>query len=207
MSISNYSELQAEITNWLKRAELVNDVPTFITLAEAEFNRIIRTTDMEVRSQATADDEFLGFPDDWMEVREVHLVSDLNRKLKYLSPQAFTDIQTEGSTGKPFAYTVIDEQLRLYPAPDATSTFLIEITYIARIPALNDTDTTNWLLTKNPDIYLYGALVHAEGFLYNDKRMPVWKSMYGGAINQLNTASGKTRVGDTPMMPRVSNVV
>lgn len=208
MSIDNYSDLQAEIANWLKRNDLTNDIETFINLAEARFNRIIRTMDMEIRSQATADDEFLGLPSDWMEVREVHIVDSDRYPLKYVTPQQFTfETRRNETTGNPYLYTVIDSQLRIFPAPTATSTYDFEITYVQRIPHLTDSATTNWLLTNNPDIYLFGSLVAAEPFLYNETRLGVWKSQVNEAIEELNVASGKTRIGAGPLLPRVSNVV
>jgi hypothetical protein len=207
MSIDNYSELQAEIANWLKRVELVNDIPNFIVLAEAQNNRVVRTTDMETRSQATADAEFLGLPIDCLEIREIHIVDSPNRLLAYYTPQAFQAEQRYQDTGAPTIYTVIDNQIRLHPAPSASSTREIEITYVAKIPRLTVASPTNWLLTNHPDIYLYGSLVQAETFLYNDKRVPMWKSMLQEAVQQANIASGKRRVGAGPMMPRVRNVV
>tara|TARA_R110000803_G_scaffold49672_2_gene103340 strand:+ start:5949 stop:6575 length:627 start_codon:yes stop_codon:yes gene_type:complete len=205
--ITNYSELQAEVINWLHRPEQTGNVTSWIALAENQFNRIIRTVDMETRSQATADNEFLGLPTDWMEIRELHIVDSTNYPLKYYTPQAFTYESRLGATGDPQIYTIVDDQIRLFPAPSATSTFNFEITYLQRIPALSDTNTTNWLLDDNADVYLYGALVRAEPFLINDNRVPMWKAMLAESINELNVASGKTRVGAGPLAPRVRNVV
>jgi hypothetical protein len=33
------------------------------------------------------------------------------------------------------------------------------------------------MLTENPDIYLYGALLEAEPFLMNDARVQLWGTM------------------------------
>jgi hypothetical protein len=205
--ITNYSELQAEVINWLHRPEQTSNVTSWIALAENQFNRIIRTVDMETRSQATADNEFLGLPTDWMEIRELHIVGGLKYPLKYFTPQAFTYESRLGATGDPQIYTIIDGQIRLFPAPSATSTFDFEITYLQRIPALTVSNTTNWLLDNNADIYLYGALVRAEPFLINDNRVPMWKAMLSEAISELNVASSKTRIGAGPLAPRVRNVV
>ena len=205
--ITNYSELQAEVINWIHRPEQTSNVTSWIALAEKQFNRIIRTVDMETRSQATADDEFLGLPTDCIGIRELHIVDGLNYPLKYFTPQAFTYESRLGATGDPQIYTIIDGQIRLFPAPSPTSTFNFEITYLQRIPALTDSNTTNWLLDSNSDIYLYGALVRAEPFLINDNRVPMWKAMLSEAINELNVASGKTRIGAGPLAPRVRNVV
>lgn len=205
--IANYSELQASITSWLKRDELVNDVPDFITLAEAKFNRIIRTTDMETRSLATATGEYLGLPSDFLQIRAIRYVSGFNRNLKYYPPTELTALKQSEDTGAPFAYTIEDNQIKLFPAPSATSPYDVEIDYLARIPTLTDAVTTNWLLTNNPDIYLFGALVNAESFLYNDKRVPMWQARLSEAVSELNISAGKERAGAAAMMPIVRHIV
>ena len=60
----------------------------------------------------------------------------------------------------------------MLPAPTADVDLLL--TYYAKIPALSDTITTNWLLTKSPDLYLYSALLEATPYLKNDERLQVW---------------------------------
>ena len=43
MAISTKSELHTAVTNWLNRSDLTSRIPEFITLAEASFNRNLRT--------------------------------------------------------------------------------------------------------------------------------------------------------------------
>ena len=42
----------------------------------------------------------------------------------------------------------------------------LEISYYSKIPALNQTTTTNWLIEDYPNIYLYGA-IEARADLFN----------------------------------------
>ena len=41
--INDYASLQQAIANELARADLTSAIPTFIQLAEADFNRVLRT--------------------------------------------------------------------------------------------------------------------------------------------------------------------
>lgn len=205
--INNYGELQAAIASWLKRTELVNDIPGFISLAEDRFNRVIRTTEMETRSQANADNEYIGVPDDFLAVRAIRFMGNINRLLRYYSPAELTALKASGQTGNPTAYTVEDRQFKLFPAPTSSATAAIEIDYLAKIPALSDTNTTNWLLTDHSDIYLFGSLVNAESFLYNDSRVPLWQARLDQAISELTVQEGKARVGAAALMPTVRNIV
>jgi|TARA_R110000796_G_scaffold49791_4_gene118408 hypothetical protein len=205
--INNYGELQAAIASWLKRSELVNDIPGFISLAEDRFNRVIRTTEMETRSQANADNEYIGVPADFLQVRAIRFMGNINRLLRYYSPAELTAFKASGQTGNPTAYTVEDRQFKLFPAPTSSATAAIEIDYLAKIPALSDTNTTNWLLTDHSDIYLFGSLVNAESFLYNDSRVPLWQARLDQAISELTVQEGKARVGAAALMPTVRNIV
>lgn len=205
--INNYGELQAAIASWLKRTELVNDIPGFISLAEDRFNRVIRATEMETRSQANAGNEYIGVPDDFLAVRAIRFMGNINRLLRYYSPAELTALKASGQTGNPTAYTVEDRQFKLFPAPTSSATAAIEIDYLAKIPALSDTNTTNWLLTDHSDIYLFGSLVNAESFLYNDSRVPLWQARLDQAISELTVQEGKARVGAAALMPTVRNIV
>lgn len=53
--ITNYADLQAAIANWLARADLTDQIPTFIALAEARLNRDLRLASMQVTRSGTAD--------------------------------------------------------------------------------------------------------------------------------------------------------
>ena len=66
--------------------------------------------------------------------------------------------------------------------------------YYARVPALTDVETFNWILTEYPDIYLYGSLVHAAPYLADDQRITVWAALYQSAVDALNQDNTKSRV-------------
>jgi hypothetical protein len=63
MAISNYSELQAAVSNWMARADVSGDVVDFITLAEARLTRKLpELRSMEGASFALSDAE----PTNWL---------------------------------------------------------------------------------------------------------------------------------------------
>ena len=67
MSISNFSELKSSIADFLNRDDLTTVIPTFIKLAEADFNRKLRHWRMEKRATANLDTKYTAFPDDYLE--------------------------------------------------------------------------------------------------------------------------------------------
>jgi hypothetical protein len=59
------------------------------------------------------------------------------------------------------------------------------------------------MLTNNPDVYLYGALMEAEPFLMNDARVQLWATAYQQAIADLQEQDNKDRHSGSAM--RVMN--
>lgn len=174
MSLDTYANLKASIASWLNREDLTSQITDFIALAEARFNREIRTPDMSKRTTASVTSGYVTLPTDWLQAITIRLPGvNGYPAMEYLSPELFYDLQGQSPTGPTRYYTIIGNQLRLIPEPtEATS---IEMTYYGKIPVLSDSNTSNWLLARSPDVYLYGSLVAAEAFLMNDERLGVWK--------------------------------
>ena len=77
--------------------------------------------------------------------------------------------------------------------PVPASVYTMEMVYYAKIPALSDSATTNWCLTANPDLFLYGALMEAEPFLMNDQRTQLWATAFFKALEDVNSRDAKDR--------------
>ena len=195
-NVGTYAQLQTEIANWLDRTDLTATIPTFIELAEANFNRVIRQPDM-----ITKDDSFsiagryTTLPTDTLEI--VRIVLDLTPVivLEYMTPEELSErrVSLTGG-GKPYYFTTVGgstNQLEVLRSPD--STYTASIIYYTRIAALTDAATSNWLLTNHPDIYLFGTLVEAEPYLKNDDRMPMWTSRLDKALNDLRLQGQRER--------------
>src|SRR3546814_19992643 len=97
-------------------------------------------------------------------------------------------------------YAINAGQLQLAPAPtDAT---VIAMTYWQSIPALTSSNTTNWLMTANPDVYLLGCLVAAELRGWNDERLQLIKSALDEMLTEIDVEGTKKRGGASPILPR-----
>lgn len=174
MSLDSYANLQATIAAWLNREDLTSQIPDFITLAEARFNRELRLPDMTKRSTSTLTSSYVDLPNDWLQTIAVRVTSSTGYKaLEYLSAELFYDLEGQGPTGVARYYTLVNDRIHLIP--DGTNATL-EMTYYAKISPLSVGNTSNWLLVRSPDLYLYSSLVAAEAYLMNDERLGVWKS-------------------------------
>jgi hypothetical protein len=199
MAISTFSELKTSIADFLNRDDLTTVIPDFITLAEAQMNRDIRHWEMENRvdGQQTQGDQYMQLPADWLETIRLHLTGDGTSLVELISLSAMADkrANAEDQAGKPRFYAHVRGEFELYPTPDENTDF--ELLYYQKIPALSDSNTTNWLLDYAPDVYLYGSLVHSAPYLQEDARLAVWAQMYAAAVQNLNNQSERVKNSGT----------
>lgn len=191
MALSTYAELRTSIGDWLNRADLSATIPDFISLAEAQIERTLRTRQMIVRANASFDQQYGALPSDFLEVKSLKLTStNPPTPLSFMSIDAL-DQQSSSYTasGKPKFFGVVGNQLRIQPTPDGTYT--TELTYYAKLTKLSNSVTSNWLLASSPDIYLYGALLQAAPYLQDDARIQTWATLYERALNDLRTADDR----------------
>lgn len=194
MTITTYAELQTAVGDFLNREDLTAIVPSFIDLAEADIARRVRHWRMETRLAVSYDAQFEDVPADWIETVSLYLTDGNGPyQLDLISRADMMDrrFQSADTGGRPSFYSMSGGQFELYPSPDEA--YPGELLYVADIPALSDSNTSNWLLANAPDVYLYGALVHSAPYLKDDARAQVWAAMYQSAVDGLNAASSKSK--------------
>ena len=193
----------------MDRTDLTARIPEFIALAEAKYNRDLSCIQMDKRATASininsTEPQYLALPDDFNFMKRLRITSVAGRPLlAYRTPIQLAEfVAARGdATGQPLYFTVFGPEMELAPVPDQSYT--LEMTYKRDIPALSNTQTTNWLLTQAPDAYLYGALLEAEPFMKNDSRISVWTAARQFVVDQLNAQSQDKMFGASPiqMMP------
>lgn len=188
--IRTYAGLKSAIAGWLNREDLGTRIDDFIDLAEARFNRELRVNAMIERATTMATDNYLTLPPDWLQHVAVE-VDGLRDAATYVAPEEMYDLTADGITGAPRYYTIVNNAIRLLPAPSSPTS--VEITYYKAVPALSDAQTSNWLLSRSPDLYLFGALVAAEPYLMNDERVALWAAQSTAIIAAMNMESERAK--------------
>ena len=194
MAIGTFAQLKTAAANWLDISDLTDRIPECIALAEARFNRILRTRDMETVSTAistSAGTREYSLPTGFVQMKELHLTTDPLTPLAYITPEMMTRIWAGSGRGKPEVFTIIADNVRLGPNPDAVYT--TSMLYYKTFTALSDSATTNDMLTNNPDVYLYGTLLEAEPFIMNDQRVQLWGMAFEKAIGDIQNQDNKDR--------------
>ena len=198
MSITDYASLQTAIMSWLARTDAATtaQVPTFIALAEAAIRRELR--DDTGRATITISAESTPLPSYVTEIRSLRVISGLPTNavpIIVTTTEILSDVRARSAntSGIPRYAAVVGSNLLVVPQPDAA--YDCDMTYFNALVPLSNTNTSNTILANNPDVYLYGSLAHAEGFLEHDDRIPQWKAAFDDALAKLDTARQRREYG------------
>ena len=187
MALSTYAELKASVADWLNRSDLTSSITDFVSLAEAQMERTLRTTQMINRATATINSEYSATPFDFLEARTFKLDTNPVTPLQFESIDSLDSLLTAySSSGKPRFFGIVGSEIRVVPLPD--SNYTGELVYYAKLSKLSTANTSNWLLNKAPDVYLYGSLLQAAPYLQDDARIQVWSALYQRGIEELKLA-------------------
>ena len=171
----------------------------FIAMTEAELSRELMVRGMTVRADAVIDAEYAAIPSDFQGEISLRINDSNNTKLQFLAPDAFDKrINDFIDTGAPRYFTIIGSEFRFLPAPDQT--YVGELIYWQGIPPLTDGSSSNWLLTKHPDVYLYGCLMHAAAFLKNMDDKAMYEGWFAAAISSIARSDADEATGTALQM-------
>lgn len=207
MAFSNYDELVKEVIDWSHRGDLGVKIPDFITLTEnAMYSNdveVLVVRSMETISTALTAGQYLALPDNFESARSVRLVTGDNGG--YLKFKAPNQMRKEVTTGRPYFFTVVGNELQFDRTPD--SDYTIEIQYFRKATPLSVTNQTNEILTNHPSIYLFGALTAIFAYALDTEQQLKYNQMFISAVKGANKADKKGRYGPAPSMSYQGTVV
>ena len=209
MALTNYTDLKASLANWLNRSDLTSEIADdFIVLAEADFNSKLRIRKMITQSTITIDSETESLPTDFLQVRDFYILNGGTKiPLRYVAPGQMDQMLGTSVSGKPSAYTILGDTFRFAKKPDASYSGVIN--YYKKFSSLSSTNTSNYILSDHPAIYLYGSLFHAANFLggYNPQQIQSWQQMYATAMERLEQNDREDQFSGSPLQVRSEDSV
>tara|TARA_B100000989_G_scaffold298828_1_gene290260 strand:+ start:3579 stop:4253 length:675 start_codon:yes stop_codon:yes gene_type:complete len=209
MALSTYTELKSTIANWLNRSDLSSEIADdFIKLTEADFNSKLRIRKMITQVSITIDNETESLPADFLQVRDFYIVSGSRKyPLRYMTPSQMDQTKGTSNTGLPLAYTILGDTFRFMPKPD--DEYAGTLNYYKKFSALTSTNTTNFILSDHPAIYLYGSLFHAANFLggYNPQQVQTWQQMFATSMERLEQNDREDQYSGSPLQVRSEDTI
>lgn len=210
MAFASRAELIAEVAELLNRNDILDRIPTWIALAEADIRVDMRAKSVTLDDTISIDDVYVQLPED---VRVVRSLYDEYGPILLVAPEEIARLRSRYPSGglranyAAILYTAPTESLFspvLLPAPMPNEAVTATIVYEPELTALEDDDDTNWLLASHPSVYLYGVAVHSAPYLRDDERIAVWQTLYGEHLNKLARMRDELEYGAGPLvaMPR-----
>jgi len=209
MALDSFANLKTAVLAWSDRSDLTSYATDFVTLCDIRIRKALsglalRPREMETTTDITPSSGVCTLPSDFMAIKRVQARTSSPRRLEYRTQDWLDEAYPDGASGTPIFYTIMGttpgtSTLRMYPL----TTSDIRVTYYAYPAVLSDSNTTNWLLTKYPDVYLYGTLTELEIFAGNDAGAQKWLGFFGGAVQSLADSAFGSEI--TPGTGRTSS--
>ncbi|MGG3814212.1 hypothetical protein ABEV34_21570 [Methylorubrum rhodesianum] len=196
--IKDYPTLLAAVLEYLARPDLQEFVPIFVQQAEGRLNARLKVVDMHRLIAADLAAGKIDVPADfidWVSVEWTPPPKTPQRPLmlRYVEADSPEIRAKHRPNGPPQIYTVLAGKVRVVPAAVGT----VDLVYFARIPALTTAQPVNWLITKAPDVYLYGVLLEAMLFQKDEASAAQWLGLLndrlGGIFGQGDTQKTASR--------------
>lgn len=184
---TNYSTLQTEIANWLKRDDLTGDIPSFINFGEARINRVSRLQNQNTTATVTTTigQASSSLPSGFADIISLRYDDDSYEDPKKVD---ITKLDEEffNTNGLPTHYAISGSNF--YWNQPADNAYDLTCRYWKKWDI--KTDDTNWLLTNYQDVYVYTALLEAGRYVGHKKTL-LWEQAAQEALNQLEYESSK----------------
>jgi len=193
-----YATLQTDAADYLHRNDLSAKMPGFIALAESTLFRELHVKDMAVSVTGTTTGEYATLPADFGTVQRVTTVAG---SAEYSLDYRAQDYTPTGQS-YPTEYALESNKLRIWGASTGQPYTLY---YIPNLAALSDSNTTNWLLSNAPDLYLYSTALEAAKYIRDAQEVATLTPMVGALIDSVRRASerkGQPATGSMQIKPR-----
>lgn len=200
MSIASYADLILAIQNWFMDR---GDVATvagdeIIALSEGYFNLTLRCREMETVTSLVPTLNVCTIPSTYIEAKRVVELSSIRRPLEYITEDAADEYYPTRFAALSCHYTIVGSELTALPL----SSNDIELTYYRTIPGLSGSNTTNWLLTKSPNLYLHTCLMYAAEFVKDNDELTKETAFVTRFVEMLNAADNRGKFGTAGMTMR-----
>lgn len=201
MALDTYDNLFKAISNRIERgSSLDTEINDFILLAEKEMlsnpTESLKISEAETISTAQTDitTRFLALPDGFKKSRNFSITIDEGvGKLSYRTPD---QMNIRNGTGRPYFYTIQGNEIAFDIIPEEVWTVTID--YFKNFIPLTVANQTNIVLTKYPNIYLFGALRHAFLRSQDSEQQLIYTDNFISAIESANLSELEKRNGNMP---------
>lgn len=185
-AISNYGELREELSDHVDHRNISRVVTRRVQMAESMLNRELRSRFQVASASLTFVAGVATLPSDFLEMAHVF---GTNGYLYRSGP--LSDSMRYGSEYSRYSIDGNSVYIKGYSGARA-------IRYFAALPTVTTSNlTTNWLLTRYPDVYLYAAGVELADYLKDDELMARDRARLADAMRSMKADDDRARWANT----------
>lgn len=197
--ITDYPSLKTSIATWLHRTDAAAIVADLVAMAEWKIYRLLRIRAMEASFSGTIASGVIALPSDYVDMKFCYLNVTPKIVLERRTAE-WIHVEYPTRTGQPRYFARDQGNLVFGPTPD--SGYGVVGTYYKRLPALSDSNQTNWFITYAPDLLLFGALAEAQAFYKADARIATWQAKFEEVLAQVQGEDNRESLSGGPITVR-----
>jgi hypothetical protein len=190
MAITTYAQLKTAIADWSNRSDLTSYLGDFITLAENRMfdDLLLKNFESEESLTLTQDQNYVALPSGYVSPIAFWLIVDGERvALEMVLPEQlpyYTD------STQPEFWAIDGANIRFdCPASENYSAKF----RMYKTSALSDSNTSNYLLTRRPDVYLAACMVECSRFIRDTELFNIWEPRYLTGRASLMASENRSR--------------
>lgn len=190
MPISNYDDLIKTVVAYSHRDDVQPLLDTFLQLTETEIysnpDEPLKLLALEISDTATTSttSRTLDLPSGITRQTSIRLEdNDVIRPIPYTNP---TNFVTLDCVSVPTQYTITNGKIEFNTMPD--DNYPVTVNYESMALPLSDSNQTNEVLTKYPNVYLFGMLSNLFTWAMDDEQGSKYSGMFLQAIIDANRA-------------------
>jgi hypothetical protein len=190
MALDSYTNLKAAVADFANRTDLTTPIVDCITLAEARLYDLMILKDFESDETLTltTGQNYVALPAGFISPIKLWLiVSTIRVPLQFVLPQ---ELPYDTDNNQP-AYWAIDGANVRFDCP-ASEDFSARLRCVKK-SNLSGSVTTNYLLTRRPDIYLAASLVELARYTRDVDLFNTWESKLLKAVAEVKAAESRAR--------------
>lgn len=204
--ITSYSTLLTAVTDYLHKSNLSTFAPNFVQNWEEKFFREPKNFGrwMEASLSSAIASSVVAVPAAYLGLKHAYVDGSPASRLDRVSlNQLYGRYPRGADTGLPVWMSRDTTNFVFGPAPD--DDYTIKGVYWAKPTVMRSYTTggadaiAHWIIVNAPDLALYGALLEAQPFLLNDKRIPTWDGFYKQALANYRALHKEEDVSGSPI--------
>ncbi len=185
-----YAEIKTRVGNYLNRGDLATYIAEWVNFAQRKIERVGNFVGMEeTETDTLSEDAYqIDIPTTYKSTRSMFMIWE-GRKypVRKVNEAGLFSVYTHltNDTGRPLIFCPREADGKIWLRPTANEDYIYYHNFYKYAVDLASDGDTNWITNNYPELLIYMALLEAEAYIKNDKRIKTWARMAGGLMEDL----------------------